>query len=40
MHEQFTHHTHNEIRFRHTPELTGFQWWLAAAASRLDFYHS
>jgi hypothetical protein len=39
MHEQFPNHDHQKIRFRHAPELTGFQGWLANAPGRLYFFH-
>jgi hypothetical protein len=39
MHQQFANHEHLEIRFRHAPELTGFQGLLSNAGRSLDFLH-
>jgi hypothetical protein len=39
MDQQFAHHDHLKIRFRHAPDLTGGQNWLANGASRLYFFH-
>ena len=40
MHEQFPNHDHQKIRFRHAPELTGFQELLADGARGLIFFHA
>jgi hypothetical protein len=39
MHQQLANHDHLKIRFRHAPELSGFQGLLANAGRRLDFLH-
>ena len=39
MHQQFANHSHAEIQFCHSPDLTGFQWLQAKAARRLNFPH-
>ena len=40
MHQQFADHAHLQMSFRHAPDLTGGQGWLAASeAGRLSLFH-
>jgi len=40
MHQQFANHSHAEIQFCHSPDLTGFQWLQARRRVGLIFLMS